>query len=67
MKCNEKFVSATLVAPLAGVSDTSETAVSTTLQQLIKNEWQPLAFFSKKILVIESKYRAYDSELAVND
>lgn len=68
-KCKEKLAAATLLAhprdnaPLAIVSDASDTAVGATLQQLVNTEWQPLAFFSKKLSVTESKYGAYDREL----
>lgn len=67
--CKEKLASATLLAhprdnaPLAIVSDASDTAVGATLQQFVNTGWQPLAFFSKKLSVTESKYGAYDREL----
>jgi hypothetical protein len=33
------------------------------LQQRVKNPWQPLAFFSKKLNAAQQKYSAYDREL----
>jgi hypothetical protein len=33
------------------------------LQQRVKNAWQPLAFFSKKLNLAQQKYSAYDCEL----
>lgn len=54
-KCKEKLATATLLAHpcdyarLAIVRDASNTAVGATLQQFINDEWQPLAFFSKKL------------------
>lgn len=68
-KCKEKLATATLLAHpcdnarLAIVSDASNTAVGATLQQFINDEWQPLAFFSKKLTATETKYGAYDREL----
>jgi hypothetical protein len=70
-KCKEKLATATLLAHpcdnarLAIVSDASNTAVGATLQQFIIDEWQPLAFFSKKLIATETTYRAYDRELLV--
>jgi cleavage and polyadenylation specificity factor subunit 1 len=33
------------------------------LQHRVKNTWQPLAFFSKKLNPAQQKYSAYDREL----
>jgi hypothetical protein len=33
------------------------------LQQRVKNAWQPLDFFSKKLNPGQQKYSAYDNEL----
>ncbi|KAL4135064.1 hypothetical protein QTP88_006725 [Uroleucon formosanum] len=68
-RCKMELATATLLAHpcdnarLAIVSDASNTAVGATLQQFINEEWQPLAFFSKKLTVTETKYGAYDREL----
>ncbi|KAL1448829.1 hypothetical protein WDU94_000084 [Cyamophila willieti] len=68
-QCKEQLATATLLAhpmdgaPLSLVSDASDHAVGATLQQLVDKEWQPLAFFSKKLSPAERKYGAYDREL----
>jgi hypothetical protein len=51
------------LAPLALVTDASTTARGAVLQQLVRNSWQPLAFFSKKFNSAQQKYSAYDREL----
>jgi hypothetical protein len=33
------------------------------LQQRIKNAWQPLTFFSKKLNLAQQKYSTYNPEL----
>jgi hypothetical protein len=33
------------------------------LQQRVKNAWQPLAFFSKRLNPVQQKHSAYDREL----
>lgn len=50
-------------APLSLVSDASDHVVGATLQQLVNKEWQPLAFFSRKLSTAEKKYGTYDREL----
>ncbi|CAK9804112.1 Transposon Tf2-11 polyprotein [Anthophora plagiata] len=50
-------------APLALTCDASDFTVGAVLQQRIDNDWQPLAFFSKKLGSAEKKYSAYDREL----
>ena len=40
--------------------DASDFAVGGVLQQCIKNVWQPLSFFSKKLLPTETRYSAFD-------
>jgi hypothetical protein len=51
------------LAPLALVTDASTSAMGSVLQQRLKNAWQPLAFFSKKLNPARQKYSAYDREL----
>jgi cleavage and polyadenylation specificity factor subunit 1 len=51
------------LAPLALVTDASTSAMGAVLQQRVKNAWQPLAFFSKKLNPAQQKYSAYDREL----
>lgn len=50
-------------APLALVTDASNTALGAVLQQLVHGQWQPLAFFSKKMTRQQTQYSAYDREL----
>jgi cleavage and polyadenylation specificity factor subunit 1 len=50
-------------APLALVTDASISAMGAVLQQRVVNDWQPLAFFSKKFTPAQQKYSAYDREL----
>lgn len=67
--CKSNLAHATLLAhpavdaPLALVTDASSTALGAVLQQLVKGEWQPLAFFSKKMTRTQQQYSAYDREL----
>lgn len=44
-------------------TDASQTAVGAVLEQLIDNQWRPLAFFSKKLHPAEVKYSTFDREL----
>jgi cleavage and polyadenylation specificity factor subunit 1 len=68
-ECKASLSRATLLAhpdpfaPLALVTDASTSAMGTMLQQRVKNAWQPLAFFSKKLNPAQQKYSAYDREL----
>ena len=43
--------------------DASDTAVGAVLQQEINHQWQPIAFFSKKLTPAETKYSTFDREL----
>jgi cleavage and polyadenylation specificity factor subunit 1 len=67
--CKESLAHATLLAhphpsaPFALVTDASTTAMGAVLQQLVRNSWQPLAFFSRKLTPAQQKYSAYDREL----
>lgn len=45
------------------VTDASNIAVGAVLQQLIDDNWEPIAFFSKKLSDTERKYSAFDREL----
>jgi cleavage and polyadenylation specificity factor subunit 1 len=68
-ECKASFSRATLLdhpdpsAPLALVTDASTSAIGAVLQQRVKNAWQPLAFFSKRLNTGQQKYSAYDCEL----
>ena len=50
-------------APTCIVTDASDTAVGAVLQQLIGDDWSPIAFFSKKLQPSETRYSAFDREL----
>ena len=50
-------------APLALVTDASNSAIGAVLQQRKHDSWQPLAFFSKKLSSQQQEYSAYDREL----
>jgi hypothetical protein len=61
-ECKASLSRATLLvhpdpsAPLALVTDASTTAMCAVLQQRVKNAWQPLVFFSKKLNPSQQKY-----------
>ena len=67
--CKESLAQAALLAhasptaPLALVTDASTTAMGAVLQQRVQDNWQPLAFFSRKLSPAQQKYSAYDREL----
>lgn len=50
-------------AKLALVTDASDLAMGAALQQLHEGNWQPLAFFSRKLSPSQMKYSPYDREL----
>jgi transposase InsO family protein len=50
-------------APLAIVTDASDTAMGGALQQLVDGLWQPLGFFSRRLSPTQMKYSPYDREL----
>lgn len=68
-ECRETLAQATLLAhpesdaQLAIISDASDTTAGAALQQRVDGQWEPLAFFSKKLSPAERKYGAYDREL----
>lgn len=67
--CKESLCNATLLAypkcenKLSLVTDSSQTSIGSTLQQLVNGNWQPLSFFSKKLSPSQQKYSTYDREL----
>lgn len=67
--CKASIADATLLAhpnssaPLAIVTDASDTSIGSVLQQQVQGHWQPLGFFSRKLTPAQSKYSAYDREL----
>lgn len=50
-------------ARLGLVTDASDSAIGGVLQQLKDGDWQPLAFFSRKLSPSQVKYSPYDREL----
>lgn len=68
-KCKHSLSEATLLvhpdstAELAIQTDASDTAIGAVLQQRQGQEWQPLAFFSRKLSPAQTKYSPYDREL----
>jgi cleavage and polyadenylation specificity factor subunit 1 len=68
-ECKASFSRDTLLAhpdptaPLALVTDASKSSMGAVLQQRVQNAWQPLAFFSKKLIPAQQKYISYDREL----
>lgn len=67
--CKQSLCDATLLAhpnmdaELALVTDASDTTIGGVLQQRTDQEWQPLAFFSRKLNPAQQKYSPYDREL----
>ncbi|CAK1591848.1 unnamed protein product [Parnassius mnemosyne] len=68
-RCKQSLADAALLAhpdcraELALVTDASDLAMGAVLQQLKCGEWQPLAFFSRKLSPSQQKYSPYDREL----
>ena len=50
-------------APTNIMTDASNTAVCAVLQQMIDNNWRPIAFFSKTLKPQETRYSTFDREL----
>jgi len=48
---------------IALFTDASDQSIGAVLQQQGNNGWKSLAFFSKKLSPVESKYSAFDREL----
>ena len=65
----EALANATLLAhplptaPLAIMSDASDTAIGTVLQQQVNGQWHPNSYFSRKLSPPETRYSAFDREL----
>ena len=45
------------------MSDASDIAIQAVLQQQIKDEWRPIAFFSRRVKPAETRYSTFDHEL----
>lgn len=69
IRCKDSLCQAALLAhpnsqaKLAIVTDASDIAMGAALQQCVDGEWQPLAFFSRKLSPAQRKYSPYDREL----
>lgn len=50
-------------APLRLSTDASNSAVGAVLEQKVRDQWQPLGFFSRKLSNAQSRYSTYDREL----
>ncbi|CAI8009513.1 Transposon Tf2-9 polyprotein, partial [Geodia barretti] len=50
-------------APTCVMTDASDTAVGAVLLQQIDDDWQPIAYFSKKLRPAETRYSTFDREL----
>jgi hypothetical protein len=50
-------------AKLAITTDASDTAIGAVLEQLVKEHWQPLGFFSRQLKGAQLRYSAFDREL----
>ncbi|KAK4474285.1 hypothetical protein MN116_000373 [Schistosoma mekongi] len=65
----EMLSSATLLsrrdtnAPLALMTDASDTAVGAVLQQFTNGQWEPLSFFSKRLNISQTRYSTFGREL----
>ncbi|GFV82911.1 retrovirus-related Pol polyprotein from transposon opus [Trichonephila clavipes] len=68
-KCKTDLAEAALLSfprsglPLSLCTDASDFAVGAVLQQLEKEGWKPIAFYSKKLNDTQRKYSTYDREL----
>lgn len=68
-KCKMSLTEATMLAhpapdaPLGLFTDASSTHIGATLQQKVDGDWQPLAFFSKKLSPQQTQWPAYYREL----
>ncbi|KAG7294803.1 hypothetical protein JYU34_022827 [Plutella xylostella] len=68
-KCKDSLCQAAMLAhpdcnaKLALVTDASDKAIGSVLQQLTEGAWEPLAFFSRKLSPAQVKYSPYDREL----
>ena len=50
-------------APTCLMTDASDTAVGTVLQQHVNGMWHPISFFSRKMTPAETCYSTFDREL----
>ncbi len=45
------------------MTDASDRAVGSVLQQQVENMWQPILYFSRKLTAPETRYSTFDREL----
>ena len=50
-------------APTSITSDASDVAVGAVLSQLVRGQWRPISFFSRKLKPPETRYSTFDREL----
>jgi RNase H-like domain found in reverse transcriptase/Integrase zinc binding domain len=50
-------------APVSLATDASSTHAGAVLQQMVKGQWAPLAFFSRKLTGAQTRYSTFDREL----
>ena len=50
-------------ATIAIITDASDIAVGAVLQQHVRDTWQPIAYFSRKLKPSETRYSTFDREL----
>lgn len=68
-ECREQLANAAMLAhpksnaKLALFVDASDTAAGAALNQLVEDNWQPLAFYSKRFDDTQQRYSTYDREL----
>lgn len=68
-ECKRALSNATLLAhpreqaELSILTDASDVSIGAVLQQRVDSQWEPLAFFSRKLNQAQRKYSPYDREL----
>ena len=68
-ECKKALAVATLLhhpctnAPISFTTDASDTAAGAVFEQYVDGQWQPLAFFSKKFRLPETRYSSFDRKL----
>lgn len=52
-----------MTKPISIASDASQLAIGAVLQQLVKDTWLPIAFYSKRLMPSQTRYSTFDREL----